>query len=151
MGPLELLAGNEEEISDLYKLYAGIMPQYKDLWLELSNEETDHAVWIRDFIRGIKKGTLFINEKRFPAEAFQTYREYLQESMKEAVSGAVDDIRAFTVALYIEQSLIDLNFWEVLDAGSEDFNKVALRLQNATKGHIEKIKKYWLKVKGREL
>jgi hypothetical protein len=151
MDTLELLATNEEEISDLYKLYAQKLPQYENLWLELSREETDHAAWIRDFARGIEKGTLYINQKRFPTEAFQTYHEYLQGSLAKTSSRGIEPMQAFTSALYIEQALIELKLWEVIDTGSEGFDKVALRLRIATKKHIEIIEEYWAKVKDNKI
>ena len=145
-----MLAKNEEEIGELYKLYAIKLPQYKDLWLELADEEVTHAKWIRDFAKGIDKGSIFLNKKRFPEEAFQTYHEYLQGSMSRAQLKGIEPMQAFTVALYIEQSLIELKFWEVIDTGSEEFDKVALRLSEATTGHIKKIGDYWAKVKDRK-
>ncbi len=151
METLELLAKNEEEIGELYKLYARLLPQYKDLWLELSAEEMNHAKWIRDFAKGIEEGALIINTKRFPAAAFNTYHEYLQGAMEKADTRGIEPIQAFTAALYIEKSLIELKFWEVIDTGSEDFDKVALRLREATNGHVKKIEEYWSKVKDKRI
>ena len=147
MDTLELLAKNEEEIGDLYELYAKIMPQHKDLWLELSKEEMGHAAWIRDFAKGTEKGKLTLNKRRFPAESFQTYHEYLKGSMGKASLRGIEPMQAFTTALYIEQALIELKFWGVMDTGSVEFDNVALRLHNATKKHIEEIGEYWAKVK----
>lgn len=144
---LEMLAKNEEEIGELYKLYAIKLPQYKDLWLELADEEVTHSKWIRDFAKGIDKGSIFLNKKRFPKAAINTYHGYLQKSYKEASLKGIEPIQAFTTALYLEQSLIELKFFEVIDTGSEDFDKVVLRLSEATKGHIKIIEEYWAKVK----
>ena len=151
MDILELLAKNEEEIGELYKLYARVLPKYKDLWLELSAEEMNHASWIRDFAEGTEKGTLVINQKRFPAATFNTYHEYLHGAMEKAAKHGIEPIQAFTAALYIEKSLIELKFFEVIDTGPEDFDKVALRLSEATRGHVKKIEEYWSKVKDKRM
>ncbi len=147
MDTLELLSKNEEEISELYGLYAKILPHYKDFWLELMNEEIGHASWIRDFANGIEKRALFINPQRFPMEAFNTYKEYLHGAIDRASRKGIDPIQAFTSALYVEQSLIELPFFAVIDTGSEDFDKVVLRLREATEWHIKKIEEYWSNVK----
>jgi hypothetical protein len=151
MDTLELLAKNEEEISELYKLYAKILPQYEYFWLRLADEEVAHAAWIRDFANGIEKGTLFLNKKRFPVASLNTYHEYLKKSMKEASLKSIEPIQIFTTALYLEKSLVELAFFEVIDTGSEDFDKVVLRLREATKSHVKKIEEYWSKVKDKKM
>ena len=151
MDTLELLAKNEEEIGELYKLYARMLPHYKDLWLELADEEVIHAKWIRGFAKGIEKGSIFLDKKRFPMAALSTYHEYLQKSVGEASLKGIEPIEAFTMALYIERSLLELKFFEVIDTGSEDFDRVVLRLSEATKGHIKIIEEYWAKVKDRRM
>ena len=152
MGILELLAENEEHIARLYRLYAEKLPKFRDFWTQLAGEEIEHASWIRDFANGVKDKTLYLDEKRFPREALQTYREYLDGSIEKANRKGVDAIGAFTTAFYIEESLIELKFFEVIDSGSEDFDKVLLRLKKATAEHNNRIKEYWTKVKdaGRE-
>ena len=147
MWVLELLAENEEHIARLYRLYAEKLPKFRDFWTRLADEEIEHASWIRDFAGGVKDNTLYLNEKRFPREALQTYREYLEGSMEKAIRKGVDTISAFTTAFYIEESLIELKFFEVIDSGSEDFDKVLLRLKKATVEHNNIIKEYWAKVK----
>jgi hypothetical protein len=147
METLELLAKNEEQVSELYKLYARVLPQYKELWLELADEEINHAAWIRDFTKDIDSGKLILNKKRFPVEAFNTYYEYLKESIKRADERGIEPVEAFTVALYIEKSLIELKFFEAVVSSCKSFNEIALRLSEATKGHFKKIEEYWSKVK----
>lgn len=144
---IELLAENEEHISRLYQLYAEKLPKYRDFWENLADEEMTHASWIREFADGVKEKTLYIDEKRFPREALQTYREYLNGSMVKASRTGVNVMGAFTTALYIEESLIELKFFEVIDSGSEDFDKVLSRLKKATVEHNKRIKEYWTKVK----
>ena len=144
---LELLAENEEHIARLYRLYSEKLPKFKDFWSQLADEEIEHASWIRDFASGVKEDTLQINEKRFPRSALQTYKEYLDGSIEKATRKGVDTMSAFTTALYIEESLIELKFFEVIDSGSEDFDKVLLRLKKATAEHNNRIKEYWVKIK----
>lgn len=147
MDILEMLAKNEEEMSELYRLYAKVLPQYKDLWLGLAADETEHAHWIRDFAKGVDKATFVLDKKLFPESAFSYYHDYMQGAMEKASKRGIEPIQAFTAALYMEQSLVESQCFEVVDTGSVDFDKVALRLQQATKGHVQKIENYWSKVK----
>ena len=154
MDTLDLLANHEEEIADLYKLYAEIMPPYKDLWQRLADDEIANAVWIRDFAKGIEKGTLSINKNGVTPEAFQSYHVYLQGSAGAARSKGFNSMHAFTTSLYIEQfqlSLIESEFSKVLGADSEEFDKVVSHLRNSTRHHIEEIEKYWTKVKDNKI
>lgn len=147
MDTLEMRAKNEEGMSELYRLYARLLPQYKDLWLELAGDEMDHAGWIREFAKGVNKGTLTLNKKLFPESTFNYYHDYMQGAMEKASKRGIEPIQAFTAALYMEQSLIESKCFEADDSGSADYDKVAGRLQQATKAHAQKIEDYWLKVK----
>ncbi len=154
MDTLLLLANHEEEIAGLYKIYAEIMPPYKNFWLRLADDEIANAAWIRDFAKGIKKGTLSINKKSVTPEAFQNYHVYLQGSAGAARSKSFETIHAFTTSLYIEKfqlSLIESEFSKVLGVDSEDFDKVVSYLRNSTIQHIQEIEKYWAKVKDNKI
>jgi rubrerythrin len=151
MDTLEMLAKNEEEISELYRLYARVLPQYKDLWLELAADETEHARWIRDFAGGVDKKALVLNKKLFPESTFGYYHDYMQGAMEKASKRGIEPIQAFTSALYMEQSLVESKCFEGAGTGSEDFDKVALRLQRATEAHVKKIEDYWTKVKDKRI
>jgi rubrerythrin len=151
MDTLEMLAKNEEEIGELYKLYARVLPQYQDLWLELADDEMNHARWIRDFAKGVDKGTLVLNKKLFPESTFNYYHDYMQGAMEKASKRGIEPMQAFTSALYMEQSLIEKRCFEAVDTGSAEFDKVALRLQQETIGHAKKIEDYWSKVKDKRM
>ncbi|MFC1847127.1 ferritin family protein, partial [Chloroflexota bacterium] len=144
---LELMAENEENIAHLYRLYAEKLPKYGNFWSRLADEETEHASMIRKFAAGVEKGTYHLDEKRFPPGALQTYEAYLDGSMQKAIKVGVDVMSAFTTALYIEESLIELKFFEIIDSGSDDFDEVLLRLKKDTGEHSGRIKEYWTKIK----
>ena len=144
---LDKLAENEEHISRLYRVYAEIMPAHKEFWSKLADEEIEHASWIRNFAEGVEGGTLAIDEKRFPRNALQTYSQYLDGSIDRAARKGVDVMGAFTTAIYIEESLVELKFFEVIDSGSEEFDDVLLHLKKDTIEHNKRIKEYWSKIK----
>lgn len=151
MDILEMLAKNEEEMSALYRLYARVLPLYKDLWLELAADEMEHAGWIRDFAKSTDKGKLVLNKKLFPESTFSYNHDYMQGAMEKAAKRGIEPIQAFTAALYIEQSLIEKKCFDVVDSGCAEFDEVALRLQQATRGHAQKIEDYWAKVKDKRI
>jgi hypothetical protein len=47
-GLAELLANNEESISEHYKIYSDKFGEHKNFWSELAEQEKNHALWIRD-------------------------------------------------------------------------------------------------------
>lgn len=144
---LEMMAKNEEGIARLYGLYAERMPEHSSLWTELAGEEMQHASWIRAFNEGVGEGSLVLDEKRFPREALQTYAEYLNINLAKARQVGEDIAQYFVTALYIEESLIEAKFFQVIDTGSKDFDKLVLRLKLATLEHIERLREYWEGVK----
>ena len=44
---IEILAKNEEKLSELYQIYASKFPDYYDLWFGLAKEKEGHASWLR--------------------------------------------------------------------------------------------------------
>ncbi|MBG7616793.1 MAG: hypothetical protein IZT57_00275, partial [Chloroflexi bacterium] len=65
MDMLEILAQNEEKISQLYDVFAKQYPPYKGFWAELSQDEKEHAEWIRKIIPQVKSGKVKLDSGRF--------------------------------------------------------------------------------------
>ncbi|KTB48307.1 hypothetical protein DEALK_11530 [Dehalogenimonas alkenigignens] len=134
---IEALAQNEELIGELYQTYADRLPIRKQLWQSLAGEEKMHAAWLRQF--GQMQGDVKVSN-RFSIAAISTYRAYVQKEIKSAISGVVNDRQALTTSLYIEESLIEKNFFEAFSGEGQSFKAVLKQLIAETNIHISKIK-----------
>lgn len=136
---IELMAKNEEAIASLYNLYSTKLPEHKDFWLNLSEDEISHARWIRLFLDKFKQGEIIFNKNRFKKEAVRTFLEYLKEKNLHAETGNIDIVAALAVALDIEKALIERNFFEIMDSDSETLQETFSNLASATRIHQEKV------------
>ena len=115
------------------------MPEYKQFWLELAQEETAHAVWIRNFRDKAEEGSVYFNEERFNIEAIQTYLREVKKDIAETKSKELSLINALSRALAFETSLIERKFFEIFEGDSVELKHILLNLAEATKKHGEKI------------
>jgi hypothetical protein len=106
MEMLELLAANEELISNLYMSYADRFPEFKDFWQGLASDEIKHAKWLRTIDAQHARGKIEVDAKRFNKEAIKTYHQCLNKEISN-VSDSIPLKVALTTSLYIEKSLIE--------------------------------------------
>ncbi len=142
MEMLELLAANEELISNLYTSYADRFPEHKDFWQGLAIDEIKHAKWLRAIDAQHTRGRMEVDVKRFNKEAIKTYHQYLKEEISK-VSNDLPLKVALTTSLYIEKSLIEQKYFEVLTGDSAKVRKTLANLEEATKDHINRVQKAW--------
>ena len=147
----ELLAQNEERLSELYGIYAVKFPEYKDLWNGLAGEEEQHAKWIRNLASWAKEGLIDINNSRFNIAAINTFTSYVDKEIARARNSLVSLINALSIASYIEDSIIENRFFEVFEGDSPDWRSTLLDLATETNKHRSMIKEALKKAKASEL
>lgn len=136
----EILAQNEERLSELYRVYAEKFPEYRDLWDSLAGEETQHAKWIRNLASWSREGLIDINKNRFNIAAIHTFTGYVDKEIARARDSLVSSINALSIASYIEDSIIENRFFEVFEGDSSVLRSTLLDLATATNKHRNLIK-----------
>lgn len=147
----EMLAQNEERLSELYGLYAEKYPEYEDLWNSLAEEESQHAAWIRKITSWSEEGVIKINRNRFNIPAIRTFSNYVDKEISNAKNSIVSSINALSIASYIEDSIIEHNYFEVFDGDSLELRNTLLDLANATNKHRNMVKQALKEAKATEL
>jgi rubrerythrin len=132
---IDLMAKNEEAIGQLYRTYAARFPNTQDLWLGLAAEEGNHASWVRGLME-VTDQSLHIMPNRFRSAALLTFTTYVKRETVAATAASLQLISAISVALDIEQSLIERKYLEVVSADSPDLKQVLHDLETATRAHI---------------
>jgi len=143
---IELLAQNEEVLVDLYKLYSQQYPEYKDFWESISNDEVQHAQWLRDLIGQINSGVLSFNPNRFNQQTVFESLHHGRQSLEQARQAAMPAKEALVLSLKIEKSLIESKFFEVAQTDALALKETLARLALSTELHIVKIEEALLKV-----
>jgi rubrerythrin len=134
-----MLVRHEEAIGRLYALFARKFPEHAAFWRSLAREEMEHAEWIRVLYGELENGTVRIDSKRMPAQGIETSLEYvtlLGYHGRQEISEA----RAFAIALQIENSMIEQDFFKVWDGDDEELRKIFEQLVEDTTRHRERLR-----------
>ncbi len=140
---IEAMARNEEAVGRLYQTYAEKFPAQKDFWSGLATEEMAHAGWIRGLQARMKEGAISINKDRFKPQPVRAFSSYLERETASAREPGLSPINALSVALYIEESIIEQRYYEVAAADSPEMKRVLADLAGATLAHLEKVRQEW--------
>ncbi|UCH50797.1 MAG: hypothetical protein JSV54_07210 [Chloroflexota bacterium] len=140
---VEMLAKNEEAVAQLYSAYADRFLEYKDFWSGLAVEEIDHAAELRKLCEITVKGGLYISQGRFNTTAIGTFSSYLEKESAPSRVKEVSLINALSVAVYIEESIIEHKFFDVFETDSVELKQILLNLAAETKRHLEQVRQLW--------
>ena len=140
---VEMLAKNEEAVAQLYSAYADRFPEYKDFWSGLAVEEIDHAAELRKLCEIAVKGGLYITEGRFNTTAISTFSSYLEKESEPNRVKELSLINALSIAVYIEESIIEHKFFDVFQTDSVELKQILLNLAAETKRHLKQLRQLW--------
>jgi len=147
MSLIEAMAQNERFIGKLYLKYSDKFQECRELWDRLAQEEEIHAGWLLGIQDNLDQSSANAGGKRFNKSTINTFCDYLKSEMEKLDAEEVLLINALSVSLYIEQSLIEHKYFEVLGSDSEELKNTFSRLKSETENHLKQIKEVWLKHK----
>ncbi len=137
---IEKLAEHEELIGRLYGEFARLSPQDEQVWQQCAEEEFRHAQWVRAMFDLMGKGQLGFAE-RFNLAALNTSLKYINSQIERARAGRFKPVEAVSVALSIEDSLLEHRYFEIIDGDSEKARKIKKKLAAETEFHRARIRK----------
>lgn len=140
---INLLAKHEEAVGELYKAYAKRFPQYDTFWSGLVGEEMKHSALIRDLGTRIGDGSVYFNPDRFRSKPIEVSLDFLIDEMNKAKNVSMQ--YAYSMALQIEEAMIEKKFFEVFEGDSVEVKHTLRSLAQDTEQHIEQIKEAKLK------
>jgi hypothetical protein len=137
---LDSLIDWENHISELYTLYSGQSPNAA-LWRSMAKEEKAHAALLGTLKSYLDKGQLFWNLGHFTEDMIRKNTAFIDEAMRKAKEKFLGEEDLVNVALQIENSLLEAEFYTAVKSESKEFAYVAAALSKATETHIQKLKK----------
>lgn len=135
--PLTLMAQNEKAIASLYEEYARQLPGEAVFWLDLAEQERQHAMWIDSINQTSDSSAAYPN--RFKIEAIRTFTNYLR-SQEETARKGITSLGALSTAYYIETALIERQFFEQFPQDNPRASSVMSALRRETESHVRKVK-----------
>ena len=146
-GIIESLAEIEKSVGGLYEAYGNLFPAQQPFWQGLANEEIEHAAWLGKLAELVTQGRATLNEKRFNRIAAQSFLNYLKEETAKVSRREVTLLNAAVVALYLEESVIEHNFYEVVAGDDPELRNTFDHLAGATRVHTQRVRDFLVKVR----
>ncbi len=133
----------EKSISRLYAFYAKRFASHHGLWTTLSREETEHSDWLSSLAGRARDGNLRVAADRFKPEAVQMVLNSLAKHLLDAEKGNPSLLNCLSIAVTLETSLIEKDFFRIFDGDSAEMKSTLGRLAAATENHPMMIKQAW--------
>lgn len=136
---MELLAKNEEIVSQLYELFKKKFPAYRKFWNSLSKEELIHAGWIKKIYPEVESGKFTFNKDRFSIKLIQNSIDYVADKIVKFKRKHLSFREALEAALEIEITFPESKFYEVYDTDSKKLKRLLTALRDAFEKHRDKL------------
>jgi rubrerythrin len=129
---LDLFEAHEIAMYEIYNLFASKYSDYEDFWRGIAEEEKIHARWIRTIRSKVETGDLSIDADMVSISAIENSLAYLQSqiSLFSSEESTVD--QAFTLAMQIENSIIERGIFDIIKTDSELTKTTLLNLVEKT-------------------
>jgi hypothetical protein len=137
---IKLLAKHEFAISSLYKKYAEKLPEHKDFWMELSDDETDHGKCILEMQSRVEDGTISFDKDRFKVSEIERSLNLIEEMQQDVDKPDFEMKNALSAAQFLEESMIENKHFEVFNGDGPAFTQVLKLLAEATAEHKERVR-----------
>ena len=143
---IERLAEFEQTVGKLYKIYAEKFPEHKAFWSDLVLEEENHANLINK-ITSIFEKTAHFDEGRFKISTLRNTLDYVKKEIDIALNEKMSLINALSVALSLEEGIIESAFYTVIKEDSIELKNLLQQIEAETKQHRMKIRELWTQEK----
>ena len=139
---IAVLSELERNVGRLYEAYGFQFPEHRSFWQNLANEEKEHAIWLEKLGNYVRQGQAVLNEKRFNIFAARSFLNYLKSELDKAARQEITIINAAAIALYLEESIMEHNYYEVISGDAPELQKTFDYLTTATSVHIKRVKEF---------
>ena len=136
---INLLSDIEQTVSELYKVYANKYPEYKNFWIDLSNEEVNHAKLMKCLLKYITHGVIALNTKKANEGAVTAVLNHFKDRLERARAHQFSLKEALRSALEIEKNIIEKDFCSFFEGDDAEFKKVCETIIWETSQHRNKI------------
>jgi hypothetical protein len=137
---LELLENLELDISNLYKLFAQKFPAHKQLWDELSDEEVQHASYIKKLASFVQQGLVLLDTKTTKTITVKIVSDGIKSTYQQTQDNKLTTINALAYALSLEDSILEKKFYDYFTTRDQNVAFIINKIKRETSQHYQKVK-----------
>lgn len=146
---LKTLQEHEVLLGRLYRTFAGMFAMKADFWTGLANEESEHAGCIKALRDQLKADPDIVIMERFAVDTIHHSMDYIRGEIERAERGDFTLVSALSMAMKLEEALIEKEFFTVLNGDSEQTRAVMTLLARETQKHYEHIRDTYRQISGK--
>jgi hypothetical protein len=132
---LSRMQDHERALAALYQTYSQRFENDALFWSHLAQEEYKHAACLGSLRNQLSEDSDMVIVERFATDAINTSIEYVNGLIDRAGQPEFSLLNALSLALKLEEALIEKGFFEVLSGDSQEIREVLTLLENETQGH----------------
>jgi len=144
---LQLLEQQELALHRLYTTLAEIFTDYQTFWKKIAEDERQHARWLKALGVKVKEGSLSVQENVIRAAAVRSEISFINAQTDRAKHGELSVINAFSIAMSIENDILEKRFFKVFLPQEKPFKGAIQKLMQATREHREYMRQQFNSVK----
>ena len=114
------------------------LPEMEDFWYELAHEEHRHALQLRSLHQILDRKHLFHGLGHFNTEAFRAFVDRARKVV-EAGDKELTPRKALAMALAMERSVIEADFYKKVTSTAPEFRAIADHLAGETARHVKRV------------
>ena len=132
---IDLLITHEEMMAAFYLLLSERFDEDADFWWRLSQEEKGHVLLLRSLEHDMEAGALLFDEQRLDRAAIRTSIEYTRSVMSFAAKQPLTPVNAASMAIDLEESLIELGMYKLFQARTPEARQHLLAYEKTFTEH----------------
>lgn len=144
-----LLAEHEEALAELYKCFALAIPEARDFWEQMSKEELSHEKLLKGLARKFSSQKWSFARPKFTTSAIIESCDRLVQMKLFVAKKGISMRDAMKYALEIERSLMESEYFQIIDADNAVIMNVLQSLRAYTYAHIRNLEKEAKRLKWR--
>jgi hypothetical protein len=131
------LSEQEEVIATLYTSFSLALPKMKEFWNKLVVQEKAHAQILKQLAELCESEDIYVNPNKFNVAAIKTNIESMRKKITQVSSEGITPIGAFSLAVDIEHSLIEADYFRIIESNAPHIKKELEAIQHHTIQHIK--------------
>lgn len=139
---IELMIKQESLMAKLYKLFAKEFPEHSEFWNNISNDEVNHAIWLRQLYNASENDVLHFDEGKVKVNAMNTYISHQEDVIARTERHELTLVKAVSLTLDMEHSLIEKNVFALFASISEKNRNILKRLILETEEHVRRLQDF---------
>ena len=134
---LEVLSEHERVIAQLYQAYSARFDESSVFWAGLAQEELRHAACLNKLKILLQADSAIVIIERFSIDAVQFSINYVNQLIERASQPDFKLINALSLAMKLEEALLERNFFEVLSGDGQEIREALEFLAAETERHFQ--------------